>query len=568
MSDTRLPPPGLLGRQRECDTLERLVVGVRTGQSKVLVLRGEAGIGKTALLDHVSATGVGCAIARAAGVESEMELAFAGLHGLCAPMLGALERLPGPQRDALGTAFGLDAGPAPDPFMVGLAVLTLLADTAEEEPLLCLVDDAQWLDRVSAQMLAFVARRLLAERVGFVFAVREGVGDHLFGGLPELFVTGINPRDARTLLDSTIPGPIDAPVRERILAEASDNPLALLELPRGLTSTAVAGGFGLPSGTPLISRIEQGFVQQTRDLPDGTQKLLLLAAAEPTGDVSLLLRAAARLGIDADAAAPAEVAGLVDIETRFRFRHPLVRSAVYRAADAPDRRDAHRALADLSDEELDPDRRVWHRAHAVVGTDKAVARELERSAGRARRRGGIAAAAAFLERSVELTPDAALRGGRALAAAQAKFESAALDSIPELLAIAEACPLNELQRARVARLRAEMTFALRRGNDAPPLCRCSCAFRMRLTPSSRLSRSLCVKASRVPGSCPFPMFSDASRRCISMFLRCIQMYAPRSAPRTSVLRTATQSSCHLSNFAPGSMSSARHPRLLFFASSS
>ncbi|MDA0159817.1 LuxR C-terminal-related transcriptional regulator [Solirubrobacter ginsenosidimutans] len=469
MVHSPLPRPGLLGRQRECDSLERLVACVRLGQSGVLVLRGEAGVGKTALLEHLSGAAAGFRIARAAGVESEMELPFAGLHGLCAPMLTHLRGLPGPQRTALSTAFGLDTGPPPDRFMVGLAVLSLLADVAEQQPLLCIVDDAQWLDRVSAETLAFVARRLLAEPIGLVFAVREDGEEHALGGLPELAIGGIAADDARMLLDATIPGPLDERVRARILAEASGNPLALLELPRGLTPAAVAGGFGLPGSMPLISRIEQGFVDQLRPLPSATRQMLLLAAAEPVGDVTLLRRAADLLGIEPRASAPAEAAGLIDIGARVRFRHPLVRSAAYRAAKAPDRRDAHRTLADATDPRLDPDRRAWHRAQAAMGRDEAVAEELVRSAGRAQARGGVAAAAAFLARAAELTPDAARRGERALAAAQAKFESGALEFAQTLLAGAEQCPLDELQRARLARLRAEIVFVLRRGNDAPPL---------------------------------------------------------------------------------------------------
>jgi DNA-binding CsgD family transcriptional regulator/tetratricopeptide (TPR) repeat protein len=469
MATTRLPPSGLLGRRGECEVLDRLVAGVRAGQSRVLVLRGEAGVGKTALLEQLPAMASGFRIARAAGVESEMELPFAGLHALCAPMLGRLQRLPGPQRDALSTALGLDAGPPPDRFIVGLAVLSLLADVAEEQPLMCIVDDAQWLDRVSAQTLGFVARRLLAERVGLLFALRDDGDDHELGGLPELAVEGIGEVDARLLLNATIPGPLDERVRDRILAEASGNPLALLELPRGLTPAAVAGGFGLPDSMPLVSRIEQGFVRQLEPLPGEVRQLLLLAAAEPVGDVTLLRRAAELLGIGADEAALAEAAGLIDIGARVRFRHPLVRSAAYRAASVPDRRDVHRALADATDPQLDPDRRAWHRAHAAAHLDETVADELERSAGRAQNRGGIAAAAAFLERAAELTPDPVRRGGRALAAAHAKFQSGAPEAALELLAVAEMCPLDELQRARLARLRAGIVFARRRGSDAPPL---------------------------------------------------------------------------------------------------
>ena len=469
MLDTHLPRAGLLDRVRERDVLDRLVAGVRAGQSRVLVLRGEAGIGKSVLLGHLSAAAEGCRVARAAGVESEMELAFAGVHALCAPMLGRLGHLPGPQRDALNTAFGLRAGPPPDRFLVGLAVLSLLAEAAEERPLVCVVDDAHWLDRVSAQTLAFVARRLLAERVGLVFALRGSDDRHALEGLPELLIEGLPADDARRLLDATIPGPLDARVRDRILGEADGNPLALLELPRGRKPIALAGGFGLPDEMPLTSRIELGFVRQLDSFSPDTRRLLLLAAAEPVGDVTLLWRAAARLCIGPEAAAPAEAAGLVQIGARVRFRHPLVRSAAYRAAPVLERREVHRALADATDGRLDPDRRAWHRARAADGPDEAVAGELERSADRAQARGGLSAAAAFLQRAAELTPDPAVRVERSLAAAQAKLDVADAASASELLAAAEIGPVDELQRARLERLGAQIAFASLRGRDAPPL---------------------------------------------------------------------------------------------------
>jgi DNA-binding CsgD family transcriptional regulator len=466
---THAKPSGLVDRHRERETVDRLLADVRAGQSRVLVLRGEAGVGKTALLEYLLEQTDGFRVARAAGVESEMELPFAGLHQLCASMLDRIDALPGPQRDALGTAFGLSDGSPPDRFRVGLAVLGLLAEVADGRPLVCVVDDAQWLDRASVQTLAFVARRLLAERVALVFALRGGDDQHALSGLPELVVDGLAHTDALTLLESTIPGPLDHRVRDRILAEARGNPLALLELPRGQPPAAVAGGFGLPRTMPLAARIEQGFQARIAPLPLDTRRLLLAAAAEAVGDVALLWRAAERLGVSPDAIAPAEAAGLVDLGVRVRFRHPLVRSSVYGAATPEEKREVHGVLAEVTDAEADPDRRAWHRAHAVVGTDEAVAAELERSAGRARARGGIAAAAAFLKRAAELTPDPAQRGARALAAAQAKFESAVPEAAVELLQVAEMCPLDDLQRARLARLRAEIVFALRRGKDAPPL---------------------------------------------------------------------------------------------------
>jgi DNA-binding CsgD family transcriptional regulator len=459
----------LRGRRNECEALDRQLQRVRSGHSSVQVLRGEAGVGKTALLTYVADQASECRIARVAGVESEMELAFAGLHQLCAPMLDGLEALPGPQRDALRIAFGMQDGAAPDRFIVALAILSLLAGAAEVEPLVCLVDDVQWLDRASAQTLAFVARRLLAERIGIVFAVREPNDVNELSGLPELVVAGLADGDARSLLASAMPGRLDERVRDQIVAETRGNPLALLELPRGLTPAELAGGFGLPEARPLASRVEETFVQRVRTLPRETQRLLLVAAAEPVGDVSLLWRAAERLGIRGDAGKPAEEAALIDLGIRVRFRHPLVRSAAYRAADFRDRQDVHRALAKATDPDTDPDRRAWHRAQAASGPDEVVADELERSADRAQARGGAAAAAAFLARAAELTPDPAGRGKRAVAAAQAKFDAGASDAALELLATAELAPLDELQRARLERLRAEITFARTRGGEAPAL---------------------------------------------------------------------------------------------------
>jgi DNA-binding CsgD family transcriptional regulator len=459
----------LRGRNNECGALDRLLTNVRAGQSQVLVVRGEPGVGKSALLEYVVQNTSGCRVARAAGIEYEMELAYAGLHQLCAPMLDLRERLPDPQRDALETAFGLSAKPPPDRFMVGLAVLGLLSEVAEEQPLVCVVDDAQWLDKASALTIAFVARRLFAESVGLVFAVRQPSEMRELAGLPDLLLGGLRERDARALLDSVWPGRLDEQVRDRVVAESRGNPLALLELPRGLTPAELAGGFELPDVANLATQIEQSFLRRLESLPDETRRLLLTAAAEPVGDVALLWRAASLLGLGADAAVPAQTAGFIDLGALVRFRHPLVRSAVYQAAPVFDRQEVHRALAEATDPEAEPDRRAWHRAHAASGLDESVASELERSAGRARARGGLAAAAAFLERAAELTPDLARRGRRALAAAQAKFESGALEAAHELLAVADACPLDDLQRARLSHLRAQIVFARSRGSDAPPV---------------------------------------------------------------------------------------------------
>jgi DNA-binding CsgD family transcriptional regulator len=470
------------------EALDRLLAGVRAGQGQVLVLRGEPGVGKSALLDHLAERAAGpvpqalagtgggraagaasCRLVRAAGVEAEGELAFAGLHQLCAPLLGDLGHLPAPQRDALCVALGLAAGPAPDRFLVGLALLGLVSAAAEEQPLVCVVDDVQWLDNASAQALGFVARRLLAESVGLVFAVREPAQVTELEGLPDLVVAGLRDLDARALLDSVTPGRIDERVRDRIIAETRGNPLALIELPRGLTPEELAGGFGRPDAGPLANRIERTYLRRLALLPAPTRTLLLVAAAEPLGDVVLLWNAADRLGIGMDAAAPAEAEGLIDIGARVRFRHPLARAAAYRAADVDDRRRAHRALAEATDPTADPDRRAWHRAHAAVGPDAEVAGELERSAARARARGGAAAAAAFLERATELTADPLRRGARALVAAEAKLDAASPDSASALIATAELCPLDEVDRARAVRLRAQVAFARSRGSDASPL---------------------------------------------------------------------------------------------------
>jgi DNA-binding CsgD family transcriptional regulator len=459
----------MLGRRSECETLDRLLADVHAGRSRALVLRGEAGVGKTALLEHLLDRASGCRIARAAGVESEMELPFAGLHQVCAPFLDRLEHLPGPQREALGTVFGRSAGPAPDRFIVGLAVLGLLSDIARDRPLVCVVDDAQWQDRATMQTLGFVARRLMAESVGLVFAVREPSDITDLAGLSELAVGGLSDADARALLDRALPGRLDERVRDRIVAETRGNPLGLLELPRGLTVAELAGGFGLPGALPLTTRIEQSFVRQLDGLAPETRRLLLLAAAEPVGDAGLLWRAADELGLSADAAEPARAAGLIETGVSVRFRHPLVRSVAYRTATAGDRREAHRALAAATDPAADPDRRAWHRARAAVGPDEDLAGELERSAGRARARGGVAAAAAFLARATELTPDPAVQAARTLAAAQAKFDAAAPETALEILASAEPAKLDELDSARHARLRAQITFARTRGAGAARL---------------------------------------------------------------------------------------------------
>jgi DNA-binding CsgD family transcriptional regulator len=460
---------GLLGRRDECQALDDLVAGARAGRSAALVLRGEPGIGKTALLNHLRERSTACRVVRAAGVQSEMELSHAGLHQLCAPLLGGLDRLPEPQRDALRTAFGLSRGAAPNRFLVGLATLSLLADAAADQPLVCLIDDAQWLDRVSAQTFEFVARRLLAESILLVFADREPSPGETFAGLPELRVAGLTEHDSRALLTSVVTGPLDERVRDRVVAETRGNPLALLEFPRGLTAAELAG-FGRPGARPLPNRIEQEFLRRLEALPAEPRRLLSTAAAEPVGDVALLRRAAARLGIDVDAATShAEVSAMITLGTTVRFRHPLVRSAAYRAAHQDDLREIHQALSDETDAELDPDRRAWHLARATAGPDETVAADLVRSADRAQARGGVAAAAAFLERAVALTPDPARRAQRAVDAAQANLQAGAFESAAAVLATADSGPADDFTRARIDVLQAQIAFVRNRGAEAPPL---------------------------------------------------------------------------------------------------
>jgi len=459
----------LPGRAAECQVLDAILADVRAGTSRALVLRGDAGVGKSALIDYLVTGARGCRVARAVGVESEMELAFAGLYQLCGPFVGGIDQLPAPQGDALGSAFGLRSNGVPDRFRVGLATLTLLAGAAEDQPLVCVVDDAHWLDFASMQTLAFVARRLAVESVALVFAAREALDEHSLDGVTELVVQGLAEAEARALLESVVTGPMDARVRDRLVAETHGNPLALLELPQILTPQELEGGFGLPDAPALTGKIEDGFRRRLEPLPDPTRKLLLVAAAEPLGDPVLVWRAADQLGVGMEDAAPAVDAGLVDFAGQMSFRHPLVRSAVYRAASAAERHEVHAALAEATDATADPDRRIWHRAQASAGADDVVAAALENTAERARARGGLAAAGAFLEESARLTPDPADRGRRALAAAQAKQQAGSPAGAQSLLALARAAPLDELQRAQATLLDAQLAFDTRRGSDAPGL---------------------------------------------------------------------------------------------------
>ncbi len=457
----------LIGRGAPCRELDHLVGAIGGGQSRALVVRGEPGIGKTALLDYLAAHAPGCRVERTTGIQSELDLAFAGLHQLCQPMLDHLEAVPAPQRAALRTALGMSVGPVPDRFLVGLAFLSLLSDVGQEKPLLCLVDDAQWLDQASAQVLAFAARRLGAEWVGLVFAASAPTRE--LAGLPDLVVEGLRDDEARALLDGALTGPIDPQVRDQIIAESHGNPLALLELPQGQTLAHLAGGYGLPRATGLAGSMEESFERRVAALAGPARQLLILAAADPTGDAALVWRAASRLGISAEAAVPATEAGLVEFGARVLFRHPLVRSAAYRSGSLLDTRRAHSALAEVTDPCLDPDRRAWHRAQAASGPDAEISDDLERSADRARSRGGVLAAAAFLERSAILTLAPRQRARRALAAVDAHMQAGDLSTARDLLAMAEAGPANEDWQARVDLLRARIAFASSRGSDAPTL---------------------------------------------------------------------------------------------------
>ncbi|MFF3689664.1 AAA family ATPase [Streptomyces sp. NPDC002187] len=450
----------LIGRQDEIRRLDTLLQAARQGRGGALVLRGEPGIGKSALLRHLDEAATGFLVMRASGAEFEMELPFAALHQLIAPVTGRLTALPAPHRKALEIAFGLDTG-TPDPFLVGVASLGLLVETVRERPLLCVVDDAQWLDQASAKALAFLARRVSAESIALVFAAREPSRLLELDDLPGHSLQGLGESDARALLAAAIRAPLDERVRDRILAEARGNPLALVELPRTAGLAGMAGGFAQPDSVPGV--IEQSFRSRLELLPPAARLLVTVAAADPIGDPGLLWRAAELLGIDA--AAAAESVPLVEFGTRIRFSHPLARSAAYRAAAPEERRKAHEALAAVTDPVADPDRQAWHRAQASAGPDEQVAAELEASATRAQERGGVAAAAAFLERSAALTISPVQRAERVLAAVQAKLSVGAFDTAADLLTTVATD--DPSQAARADLLRGRLSFVRRRGDEGP-----------------------------------------------------------------------------------------------------
>jgi DNA-binding CsgD family transcriptional regulator len=453
----------LVGRDAELETLDELLATVRAGGSATLVLGGEPGVGKSALLEQLVASASEFQIVRAVGVEGEVDLPYAGLHQLCRSMSDAISTLPQPQADALGVAFGLSSGEAPSRYIVGLATLSLMSQVAAAKPLLCVVDDAQWLDPETTRALAFVARRLGADSVGVVLASRTIVED--LDGLPELQLAGLSAADSRALLDSVLVGHLDPSVRDRFLAETHGNPLALIELPRSLTIAEAASGVVHQSPDSVSGRIEESFRRQLKSLPDDTRRILLLAAAEPLGDPLLLLRAASMLGLSAESADPAEGAGIFEVRERCSFRHPLVRSAVYGAATPAERREAHGAIAEATDPLLDPDRRAWHRAQATPAPDEGVAMGLEGTAARAKARGGLAAAGAFLERAAILTPDVRKRAERTLAAAELMHEAGSFDSVENLLRAIDPRHLDEPQLAHAEGLEAEVS--LERGEEGP-----------------------------------------------------------------------------------------------------
>ena len=455
----------LRGRARECAQLDETLAGAWAGESRVLVVRGDAGVGKSALLDYVTNAAGGMQSLTAVGVESEMELPFAALHQLCAPLLGRLDGIPEPQRIALETVFGVRTAAPPDRFLVGLAALSLLSAASEDGPLLCVVDDAQWVDRASAQTLGFVARRLLAESILLVFGTRNPVDELV--GLPELEVSGLGAAAAGELLDSVARARLDRRIRDRIVAETRGNPLALLELPRGLSMTQMAGGLGLLQPESLPGRIEESFLARIEALSGETRRLLLIAAAEPVGDPVVMWRAAEELGVMAGATDAGGVDGLLTVSERVTFRHPLVRSAVYRAASPEERRVVHSALAAATDATADPDRHAWHRAAATTRPDDGVAAELESAAARARARGGLAAAAAFLERSAALSTEVTRRDGRAISAARTSMDAGDFTGARRLLGALRDRPLSELHDVEAELLEGQLAFVAGPGPDAP-----------------------------------------------------------------------------------------------------
>jgi DNA-binding CsgD family transcriptional regulator len=463
-------PDVLVGRSADCGVLDDLVEAIRGGLSRSLVIAGEPGIGKTSLLRYAARAAVGVRMVSIAGVESELRLGFAALHRMLVPYLGRIGALPAPQRDALGSAFGLSDGPPADRFLAGLGVLSLLADAAAEQPLIWLVDDAQWLDRDSLEVLGFVGRRLYADSIGLLFGVREpSPGLTALDGLPTRRLGGLDPAAARALLAAAISGSVNARVAARIIAETGGNPLGLREVAALLTSDQLAGRSPLPRRLLVGRRMQGHFLRQVKMLPPATGSLLLLASAASGDDPAALWRAAALLDLGPDAADPAVAQDIISLDPQVAFRHPLIRSAVYEGARSADRCRVHDAWASIAGRDGYPDQAAWHRAAAAVVPDEDVAAGLERSAERAERRGGYAAQATFLARAAELTPDAQHHAVRPFAAARAHL-AAGDGTLAEAL-LDQAAPRLDAAGMHVAalRLRASIAVFFSRHKDAPAI---------------------------------------------------------------------------------------------------
>jgi DNA-binding CsgD family transcriptional regulator len=455
----------VLGRHDEKLAVEELLSSARRGRSGVLVIEGEAGMGKSTLLQYASEQATGFRVVRLSGVESEMELAFSGLHQLCLQLPLDNDRLPEPQLRALKLAFGLAPGVLPDCFLVALALLTLVSNLAQGGPCLLLVDDAQWLDQVTRQVLGFVARRLEVDPVAICFATREPLVD--LGGLRAIQLDGLPSEVARQLLNTVLPGPVGPRVRDAILDISNGNPLAILEIPHGLSAVDLAGEVTFGGFSGRLNPVERNFEQRIAKLPTDTRTLLLLAAAEPQGNWAIVSRAADLLGVAPGALDAAELEGLCRVDRRggIAFHHPLVRSAVYRLSSSAHRQAVHQALATALELDHGRDRRAWHRALASIGPDEEIAAELERSATEATERGGIAAGAALLARSVALTPDTVRRNERTLLAAEAVMHSGNLDEARRFLDTAITAELNGPQLARMLQLEARLNYAVKPGAE-------------------------------------------------------------------------------------------------------
>jgi DNA-binding CsgD family transcriptional regulator len=483
----------VLDRRTERAAIDRVLGAVRGGFSGTLVLRGGHGTGKTTLLEYAVDSARDLRISSVVGVESEINLEFGALHQLLVPFMSLLTTLPVPQRDAMKIAFGLEEGPPPDLFLVALAALTLLSRAAEEQPLLCVIDDGHWLDVESAHVLGFVARRLYADRVGFIAAVGEPGAQQVFEQLPTITVGGLPDAEARELLGLVADGPLDAQVAERILSDTHNNPLALVELGTEYTAAQLSGRASLPEPLPLGQRLRDRFLGQVRSLPSEAQTFVLLAAADVTGERSRLWRAAAQADIDADAAAAeTDTAGVLEFSgDSVRFRHPLMRSAVYHGTIDGDRRRAHAALSEAGTSDADRDRRAWHRAAATIIPDEELASELQDAAERARARGGYASAAALLRRSAELTPGDGRRAERKVTLAEAELRAGHAERARELVDAALPRLTDDVARGLAKQLNGEIRFA--QGSAAEAAVMLADAARA-LAPDENMARDTILEA--------------------------------------------------------------------------